>query len=304
MLQQDPRRLDPRRSSAPGVSPSAKDEDTTMTGSPVAENELVNHLVDVKREPLAPVMRDPREVSPVLPSPVGLSAPILAQVKAEPVEEKPSSAGTRPLSPPAASVSVPLAPPQPVPLVASVKTEHPAVVVPPFSSPTSGAAPAPTISKDGRAGTSMSSSGLGGGMGSAGIPVNVPVPTLPVISLTEEQQVALGKAALVRILEGHKTISAAGGDGLRIALLARLVAQASCFLQVDLLAYKLNSQFRQSLRPEGFTLVSHTFLQFSYRCKPKITEKFEYHMLELHLCHIHNGAGSEIGVVQGFSEEI
>ncbi|BBN13431.1 symplekin [Marchantia polymorpha subsp. ruderalis] len=223
---QDPRRLDPRRSSAPGVSPSAKDEDTTMTGSPVAENELVNHLVDVKREPLAPVMRDPREVSPVLPSPVGLSAPILAQVKAEPVEEKPSSAGTRPLSPPAASVSVPLAPPQPVPLVASVKTEHPAVVLPPFSSPTSGAAPAPTISKDGRAGTSMSSSGLGGGMGSAGIPVNVPVPTLPVISLTEEQQVALGKAALVRILEGHKTISAAGGNGLRIALLARLVAQS------------------------------------------------------------------------------
>jgi hypothetical protein len=60
-----------------------------------------------------------------------------------------------------------------------------------------------------------------------GTPVNVPVPTIPVVSLTDEQQVALGKAALVRILEGHKTIAAAGGDTLRIALLARLVAQAS-----------------------------------------------------------------------------
>lgn len=58
---------DTARSSSTGptsfiCSPSAKDEDITMRGSPVAENELVNHLVDVKREPLAPVMRDPREV--------------------------------------------------------------------------------------------------------------------------------------------------------------------------------------------------------------------------------------------------
>ncbi len=44
--------------------------------------------------------------------------------------------------------------------------------------------------------------------------------------LTEEQQTSLSKAALVRILEGHKTIAAAGGGDLRVALLARLVAQA------------------------------------------------------------------------------
>ncbi len=44
--------------------------------------------------------------------------------------------------------------------------------------------------------------------------------------LTEEQQTSLSKAALVRILEGHKTIAAAGGGDLRVALLARLVTQA------------------------------------------------------------------------------
>jgi symplekin len=46
------------------------------------------------------------------------------------------------------------------------------------------------------------------------------------VPLTEEQQTSLSKAALVRILDGHKTIAAAGGGDLRVALLARLVTQS------------------------------------------------------------------------------
>jgi hypothetical protein len=61
---------------------------------------------------------------------------------------------------------------------------------------------------------------------SAGIPVAAPIQPIPFVPLTEEQQTSLSKAALVRILEGHKTIAAAGGGDLRVALLARLVTQA------------------------------------------------------------------------------
>ncbi|KAL3691207.1 hypothetical protein R1sor_004858 [Riccia sorocarpa] len=206
---QDPRRLDPRRPSQSGIS---KDEDTSMTGSPLPEAESMSHPVEVKREPPT--------LTSVPSSQVPLAPPLLAQVKSEPVDEKPSTGDSKPLSPPVAAGSV-----QPAPAVETVKVE-PATASsnaenPPTSTSTS------VLLKEGRAGPSLPpSSGVGGGMGSAGIPVNVPAPTLPVIPLSDEQQVTLGKAALIRILEGHKLISAAGGDGLRIALLARLVAQS------------------------------------------------------------------------------
>jgi symplekin len=54
----------------------------------------------------------------------------------------------------------------------------------------------------------------------------VPAPVITLLPLSGEQQAALCTASLVRILENHKTIAAAGGADLRIALLARLVAQS------------------------------------------------------------------------------
>ncbi|KAG0626679.1 hypothetical protein M758_2G143300 [Ceratodon purpureus] len=54
----------------------------------------------------------------------------------------------------------------------------------------------------------------------------VPSPAITLQPLTGEQGAALSTASLVRILENHKTIAAAGGADLRIALLARLVAQS------------------------------------------------------------------------------
>lgn len=53
----------------------------------------------------------------------------------------------------------------------------------------------------------------------------MPSPVITLVPLSGEQQSALCTASLVRILENHKTIAAAGGADLRIALLARLVAQ-------------------------------------------------------------------------------
>jgi len=53
----------------------------------------------------------------------------------------------------------------------------------------------------------------------------VPAPVITLLPLSGEQQAALCTASLVRILESHKSIAAAGGADLRIALLARLVAQ-------------------------------------------------------------------------------
>lgn len=53
----------------------------------------------------------------------------------------------------------------------------------------------------------------------------VPAPVIAHLPLSGEQQAALSTAALVRILDNHKTIAQAGGADLRIALLARLVAQ-------------------------------------------------------------------------------
>ncbi|XP_024535629.1 symplekin isoform X2 [Selaginella moellendorffii] len=50
---------------------------------------------------------------------------------------------------------------------------------------------------------------------------------LPVVTLSNEQRATLGNSALTRILEGSKSVSAAGGGGLRIALLARLTAQSA-----------------------------------------------------------------------------
>eukprot|EP01018_Ginkgo_biloba_P002290 Gb_24672 [translate_table: standard] len=49
----------------------------------------------------------------------------------------------------------------------------------------------------------------------------------PVVTLTEEQQTVLSKVAFTRIIEAYKQAGAAGGGHLRLALLARLVAQCA-----------------------------------------------------------------------------
>jgi len=63
----------------------------------------------------------------------------------------------------------------------------------------------------------------------------VPAPVITLLPLSGEQQAALCTASLVRILENHKTIAAAGGADLRIALLARLVAQVLSVVSYPLL---------------------------------------------------------------------
>lgn len=91
--------------------------------------------------------------------------------------------------------------------------------------------------------------------------------------LTEEQQTSLSKAALVRILEGHKTIAAAGGGDLRVALLARLVAQAisakPIFVDFDIVFSILRQHFDSLLQvvcgPVYFLLkMSETFVMQLY----------------------------------------
>ncbi|CAM6090118.1 unnamed protein product [Calypogeia fissa] len=216
----DPRRLDPRRvSPGPGGSlASPKDMDSNMVSVPLLVSEPVVHPLDVKPEAvLAPgSIRDRRASVQNVSSP----RPLPVKVKSEPVDELPGPPAPRPVSPlPPAMVNMPpitVAPMPPVP--AAVKQEPSEGTTPPTS-----IAPAPSALRD--TGTTLLST-AGSGSVTGGIPVNVPVPTIPVVSLTDEQQMALGKAALVRILEGHKTITAAGGDNLRIALLARLVAQS------------------------------------------------------------------------------
>lgn len=216
MFLQDPRRRDLHLASPGSVGSlaSPKDVDTIMGGVPLT----VAEQVDVKPEVLAPAnIRDPRASLQTPSSPRSLPA----KVKSEPVDELPIPSASRPISAPLASTvsTLPTTVAPMAPLSAVVKQEPSEVTTPP-----TGQSAAPSAVRE--AGTSALPT-AGAGTLTGGIPVNVPVPTIPVVSLTDEQQMALGKAALVRILEGHKTISAAGGDNLRIALLARLVAQAS-----------------------------------------------------------------------------
>lgn len=62
--------------------------------------------------------------------------------------------------------------------------------------------------------------------------VGVLSPVISLLPLSGDQQAALCVASVVRILENHKTIAAAGGANLRIALLARLVAQVAWALSI------------------------------------------------------------------------
>lgn len=65
--------------------------------------------------------------------------------------------------------------------------------------------------------------------------VAVPSSVITLLPLSGEQQAALTTASVVRILENYKTIAAAGGADLRIALLARLIAQVvliRCFVSL------------------------------------------------------------------------
>ena len=69
----------------------------------------------------------------------------------------------------------------------------------------------------------------------------VPAPVIAHLPLSGEQQAALSTAALVRILDNHKTIAQAGGADLRIALLARLVAQVIEHKFSDVLKFRFSS---------------------------------------------------------------
>lgn len=65
----------------------------------------------------------------------------------------------------------------------------------------------------------------------------MPSPVISLFPLSGDQQAALCTASLVRIMENYKIIAAAGGAELRIALLARLVAQVtslSCIVELSL----------------------------------------------------------------------
>jgi hypothetical protein len=125
------------------------------------------------------------------------------QVKQEPVEESGPLVSTPPLSPPDSSMEPGFSGPG----------------IPMKSEPTTlFSTAAPSLSSGPQHGAS--------GIAPQGIPVAAPIQPIPFVPLTEEQQTSLSKAALVRILEGHKTIAAAGGGDLRVALLARLVTQA------------------------------------------------------------------------------
>ena len=53
----------------------------------------------------------------------------------------------------------------------------------------------------------------------------IPTPVITHLPLLGEQQATLTTVALVQILDNHKTITQAGGADLRIALLARIVAE-------------------------------------------------------------------------------
>lgn len=82
---------------------------------------------------------------------------------------------------------------------------------------------------------------------------------MPVVYLDADQQTALCKMALIRILESYKLVAPAGGSELRISLLARLIAQsdgdddALNVLQKHILADYQNNK--------GHELAIHTLYQ-------------------------------------------
>jgi hypothetical protein len=205
--------MDPRRAAAKELTPTAlstpkleaEEVDQlsnmtveTMTQATVKVEGAASSSTFSSRDPRAALLQNVTNHPPALPP---------FQVKQEPVEDSGPLASTPPLSPPD-SLMAPSSGP----------------VIPVKSEPTSSfSVSAPALPHDPQRGASLIASV---GAGSAGVPVSVPIQPIPLVPLTEEQQTSLSKAALVRILEGHKTIAAAGGGDLRVALLARLVAQS------------------------------------------------------------------------------
>ncbi|KAH9555778.1 hypothetical protein CY35_08G133900 [Sphagnum magellanicum] len=204
----DPRRMDPWRvaaTEAPTALLTPKLEAVEVAGVSNATTETVTQ-VTVKIEGAAGSLsmnnRDPRSALQQysISQPAVLPA---VQVKQEPVEESGPLVSTPPLSPPDSSMEPGFSGPG----------------IPMKSEPaTSFSTAAPSLSSGPQHGAS--------GIAPQGIPVAAPIQPIPFVPLTEEQQTSLSKAALVRILEGHKTIAAAGGGDLRVALLARLVTQS------------------------------------------------------------------------------
>ncbi|CAK9233640.1 unnamed protein product [Sphagnum troendelagicum] len=192
----DPRRMDPRRATAKELAPTA-------LSTPKLEAKEVDQLSNMTVETMTQATvkvegaacsstlssRDPRAalLQNVTDHPPALPP---VQVKQEPVEESGPLASTPPLSPPDSLMA-----------------------------PSSG--PAIPVKSEPTSSFSVSAPAL-----PHAPQLSVPIQTIPLVPLTEEQQTSLSKAALVRILEGHKTIAAAGGGDLRVALLARLVAQS------------------------------------------------------------------------------
>jgi symplekin len=204
----DPRRMDPWRvavTEAPTALLTPKLEAVEVAGVSSATTETMTQ-VTVKIEGAAGSLsmnnRDPRSALQQysVSQPAVLPA---VQVKQEPVEESGPLVSTPPLSPPDSSMEPGFSGPG----------------IPMKSEPTTSfSTAAPSLSSGPQHGAS--------GIAPQGIPVAAPIQPIPFVPLTEEQQTSLSKAALVRILEGHKTIAAAGGGDLRVALLARLVTQS------------------------------------------------------------------------------
>ncbi|KAH8955470.1 hypothetical protein BDL97_08G140600 [Sphagnum fallax] len=204
----DPRRLDPWRvaaTEAPTALLTPKLEAVEVAGVSNATTETMTQ-VTVKIEGAAGSLpmnnRDPRSALQQYSTSQPAVLPAV-QVKQEPVEESGPLVSTPPVSPPDSPMEPGFSGPG----------------IPMKSEPTTSfSTAAPSLSSGPQHGAS--------GIAPQGIPVAAPIQPIPFVPLTEEQQTSLSKAALVRILEGHKTIAAAGGGDLRVALLARLVTQS------------------------------------------------------------------------------
>ncbi|CAK9236326.1 unnamed protein product [Sphagnum troendelagicum] len=217
----DPRRLDPWRvaaTEAPTALLTPKLEAVEVAGVSNATTETMTQ-VTVKIEGAAGSLpmnnRDPRSALQQYSTSQPAVLPAV-QVKQEPVEESGPLVSTPPVSPPDSPMEPGFSGPG-IPMKSEPTTSFSTAAPSLSSGPQHGAS---GIAPQGYLNFIFDTSPT------ICIPVAAPIQPIPFVPLTEEQQTSLSKAALVRILEGHKAIAAAGGGDLRVALLARLVTQA------------------------------------------------------------------------------
>ncbi|KAJ7553566.1 hypothetical protein O6H91_06G103400 [Diphasiastrum complanatum] len=212
----DPRRMDPRRGDVPVSTalPSPKIEETVPGGTFNGIDAMISkgeniHVVSNRDPRSALQTRSMPKVTDIVP----------VKVKLEPGVEAPLSSGNLASMPATVTVtattvvdistSLPISSPPDIQPMATVKSDPmlSTITLTPVQ------ARGPSISSSVSAIAPPAGVAFGGTM------------VIPVMSLTDDQQALMGKAAFMRILEGHKSIAAAGGGHLRIALLARLASQ-------------------------------------------------------------------------------